>query len=236
MFHVEPAEGDEPRPAPPEALTVFGDRLGTAERYSTALAGDGVVLGLIGPREVPRLWDRHVLNCAVIGDVIDRGETVVDIGSGAGLPGIPLAIARPDLVVTLVEPLLRRSEFLQRIVDELDLDVTVVRGRAEEKVVRAAVGEADVVTSRAVAPLERLAKWSGPLVREGGRMVAIKGSSAGEEIERDRDVVGRAGLSDLRVEQCGRGVLEVPTTVVIGTKRRGGAGSGRHSRTRNKKG
>ncbi|WAC57682.1 16S rRNA (guanine(527)-N(7))-methyltransferase RsmG [Gordonia sp. SL306] len=235
MFHVEPSEADNRQPAPPEAGTVFGDRLEIAEKYHEALAGDGVVLGLIGPREVPRLWDRHILNCGVIGDVIIEGETVVDIGSGAGLPGIPLAIARPDLSVTLVEPLLRRSDFLRRIVAELDLDVTVVRGRAEEKAIRASVGEADVVTSRAVAPLERLAKWCGPLVREDGRMVAIKGASAREEIDRDRDLVGRSGITNLRVDECGKGVLDVPTTVVIGTKRRIGGGSGKRSRTRNKK-
>ncbi|MFW0793137.1 16S rRNA (guanine(527)-N(7))-methyltransferase RsmG [Gordonia sp. CPCC 205515] len=236
MFHVKPTETeqDEPTPPPSSAAEVFGGRLELAEAYYQMLATDGVVLGLIGPREIPRLWDRHLLNCAVIGDVLADGETVFDIGSGAGLPGIPVAIARPDLSITLIEPLLRRSEFLSRVVDELRLDVRVIRGRAEEKAVREAVGLADVVTSRAVAPLERLAKWSAPLVRPGGRMVAIKGSSAGEEIDRDKVLVGRVGISELTVQQCGAEFLEVPTTVVIGTKRgKGAASSG--SKTRSKR-
>ncbi|AZG47024.1 Ribosomal RNA small subunit methyltransferase G [Gordonia insulae] len=223
-------------PPPASAQEVFGDRLQLAERYRSALADDGVVLGLIGPREVPRLWERHILNCAVVGDLILDGETVVDIGSGAGLPGIPLAIARPDLRITLVEPLLRRSDFLTRIVAELGVDVTVVRGRAEEKAVQASVGGADVVTSRAVAPLERLAKWSGPLIRSGGRMVAVKGSSAAEEIARDRDVAGRYGIAELHVEQCGSTILNTPTTAIVGTKRGKNSTSGKSSRTRHGKG
>lgn len=216
----------EVTPPPAEATAIFGERIGVAQGYHDVLASDGVLLGLIGPREVPRLWDRHILNCAVIGEVIEKGETVIDIGSGAGLPGIPLAIARSDLVVTLIEPLLRRSEFLARVVADLGLDVTVVRGRAEEKAVREQVDVADVVTSRAVAPLERLAKWSAPLVRPGGRMIAIKGSTAQDEIDRDTDVVGRSGISGLRVAQCGSSILEVPTTVVVGTKTAVDGGSG----------
>jgi 16S rRNA (guanine527-N7)-methyltransferase len=197
---------------------VFGERKELAEGYWRILATDGIDHGLMGPREVPRLWDRHILNCAVIGELIEKNEIVFDVGSGAGLPGLPLAIARPDVSITLIEPLLRRSTFLERAVQTLGLEnVAVVRGRAEEKAVRAGVGLADVVTSRAVAPLERLAKWSAPLVRGGGRMIAIKGSSAAEEIERDRAVVGRTGISDLRVITCGA-ILETPTTVVVGTK------------------
>lgn len=211
------AEPADPSP-PPSARAVFGERLMLAERYREILASDGITRGLIGPREVPRLWDRHIVNCAVIADVIETDESVIDIGSGAGLPGIPLAIARPDLRVVLVEPLLRRSTFLEEVVGELGLDVTVVRGRAEEKTVRAAVGTADVVTSRAVAPLERLAQWSAPLIGVGGRLVAIKGATAAEEIERDRDRVGRLGLSGLRVETCGAGVIDPPTTVIVGDR------------------
>lgn len=220
MFHVKLPESDGSAPPPPSAREVFGDRQWMAESYHRMLATDGVTLGLIGPREVPRLWERHLLNCAVIGEVLAEGESVFDIGSGAGLPGIPVAIARPDLAITLIEPLLRRSEFLTRVVDELGLvGVRVVRGRAEEKVVRDAVGVADVVTSRAVAPLDRLAKWSAPLIRQGGRMVAIKGSSAPDEVARDQALVGRVGISELTVKQCGSATLDVPTTVVIGTKR-----------------
>lgn len=203
---------------PGSARGVFGDRLELAEGYWRILATDGIDHGLIGPREVPRLWDRHILNCAVVAELIPDGVNVFDIGSGAGLPGVPLAIARPDLEITLIEPLLRRSTFLERTVEALGLtNVRVVRGRAEEKAVRSEVGTAEVVTSRAVAPLERLAKWCAPLVAAGGRMIAIKGSSAADEIERDRAVVGRTGITDLRVSTCGES-LETPTTVVIGTK------------------
>ncbi|GAB92767.1 16S rRNA (guanine(527)-N(7))-methyltransferase RsmG [Gordonia rhizosphera] len=228
MKHPGPAESVSP---PPAATALFGDRLDRAEAYYSLLAGDGVEHGLIGPREVPRLWERHILNCAVIGELIEPGAAVVDIGSGAGLPGIPVAIARPDLRVTLVEPLLRRSEFLRRAVEELGIDVRVVRGRAEEKVVREAVGGADVVTSRAVAPLERLAKWSAPLIDAGGRLVAIKGSTAVDEIDRDRVAVERSGIGQLHVEECGGAVLDTPTTVIVGTKR-AGAGASRARRER----
>ncbi len=229
MKHPGPAESVSP---PPAATAVFGDRLDRAEAYYSLLAGDGVEHGLIGPREVPRLWERHILNCAVIGELIEPGVVVVDVGSGAGLPGIPVAIARPDLRVTLVEPLLRRSEFLYRTVEELGLDVSVVRGRAEEKVVRESVGGAAVVTSRAVAPLERLAKWSAPLIDAGGRLVAIKGSTAMEEIDRDRVSVERTGIGQLHVEECGGAVLETPTTVIVGTKQALGAGASRARRER----
>ena len=216
---VEGAGAGISSPAPPTAVSVFGDRLSLAQEYRDILATDGIMQGLIGPREVDRLWTRHVLNCAVIGEVIAPGSTVIDIGSGAGLPGIPLAIARPDLTVTLVEPLLRRSTFLDSVITRLGLTcVRVVRGRAEEKAVRAVVGTADVVTSRAVAPLDRLAGWSAPLVSPGGVMIAIKGSSAAEEIERDQAAVAKRGLTGLRVATCGTRFLDDPTTVVIGDK------------------
>ncbi|MFF0281804.1 16S rRNA (guanine(527)-N(7))-methyltransferase RsmG [Rhodococcus aetherivorans] len=211
MFHVEQ---DEAR-IHEIAVRVFGERLGLAEQYRDSLATDGVERGLIGPREVPRLWDRHLLNCAVLGELIDEGERVVDVGSGAGLPGIPLAIARPDLHVTLVEPLLRRSVYLAEFVETHGLtNVLVIRGRAEQPGVVKEAGGSDVVTSRAVAPLAKLAKWSLPLVHEGGRMLALKGSSAAEEIERDRDELVRLGAGNLEVLECGVGLLETPTLVV----------------------
>ena len=200
---------------PDAAHRIFGPRLDLARRYWTALATDGVERGLIGPREVPRLWDRHLMNCAVVGELIGVGERVVDIGSGAGLPGIPLAIARPDLKIALVEPLLRRSAFLAEFAEAVGLDVVVVRGRAEQPGVVKEVGGADVVTSRAVAPLEKLTKWSLPLVHDGGRMIALKGSSAAEEIERDRAALAKLGARNVTVVECGVGVLDVPTTVVI---------------------
>lgn len=226
-----PAHLDEHSTPPAAAADVYGARLDVAREYWRILATDGIDHGLMGPREVPRLWDRHILNCAVIGELMEPSQLVTDVGSGAGLPGLALAIARPDLTLNLVEPLLRRSEFLERAVTALGLgNVTVTRGRAEEKVVRSSIELADVVTSRAVAPLERLAKWSAPLVRDGGRLVAIKGSSAEEEIERDRAVVGRAGITSLSVRTCGEGLLQVPTTVVIGVKASGRKGKKHPSR------
>ncbi|WP_107985789.1 16S rRNA (guanine(527)-N(7))-methyltransferase RsmG [Rhodococcus sp. OK519] len=213
MFHVELV--DEQWDVVGAVARVFGERASLAEGYYASLASDGVVRGLIGPREVPRLWTRHVLNCGVLGELVGVGESVVDVGSGAGLPGVPLAIARPDVRVTLVEPLLRRSVYLQEVVDDLGLDnVTVVRGRAEESGVVKEAGGADVVTSRAVAPLEKLARWSLPLVRVGGRMLALKGSSAAEEISRDRATLARLGAGKLGVVECGGAVLPVPTVVV----------------------
>jgi 16S rRNA (guanine527-N7)-methyltransferase len=196
------------------AASVFGDGLDKCQAYWRLLATAGVERGLIGPREVDRLWSRHILNCAVVGQLIADGETVVDIGSGAGLPGIPIAIAKPGVRVTLVEPLLRRATFLEEVVAELGVDVTVVRGRAEEKDVRNVAGNADVVTSRAVAPLDRLGKWCTPLIRPGGRLLAIKGSSASEEIATHQGTLNRIGLARLRVEVCGEGLLPTPTTVV----------------------
>ncbi|MEU4320730.1 16S rRNA (guanine(527)-N(7))-methyltransferase RsmG [Nocardia fluminea] len=216
MFHVERelgAPSDELEP-PAAAARVFGDRLDIARRYCAALATAGVERGLIGPREVPRLWERHILNCAVIGELIDEGTSVVDIGSGAGLPGIPLAIARPDLRITLVEPLLRRTVFLSEFIEEAGLDVTVVRGRAEQSGVIKEAGGADVVTSRAVAPLAKLAHWSLPLLRDHGRMLALKGTSAAEELERDGAELIRDGATDLRVVGCGAGIVEIPTLVI----------------------
>ncbi|MFE5475421.1 MULTISPECIES: 16S rRNA (guanine(527)-N(7))-methyltransferase RsmG [unclassified Nocardia] len=216
MFHVERelgAPSDEQEP-PAAAARVFGDRLDIARRYYAALATAGVERGLIGPREVPRLWERHILNCAVIGELIDEGASVVDIGSGAGLPGIPLAIARPDLRITLVEPLLRRTIFLSEFIEEAGLDVTVVRGRAEQSGVIKEAGGADVVTSRAVAPLAKLAHWSLPLLRDHGRMLALKGTSAAEELERDGAELIRDGATDLRVVGCGAGIVEIPTLVI----------------------
>ncbi|MFI6029177.1 16S rRNA (guanine(527)-N(7))-methyltransferase RsmG [Amycolatopsis magusensis] len=202
---------------PAAAEQVFGDRLPVAERFAAMLAEHGVERGLIGPREVERLWGRHILNSAVIGEKISTAARVADVGSGAGLPGVPLAIARPDLDIVLIEPMARRVDWLTEVVDELDLSssVTVVRGRAEEKAVRAVAAERDVVTARAVAPLAKLAGWCLPLVRTGGTLLALKGSSAAEEITRDRLAVRKAGGGEATVAECGGGLLDVPTTVVL---------------------
>ncbi|KCA47556.1 glucose-inhibited division protein B Gid [Mycobacterium tuberculosis TKK-01-0077] len=153
-------------PIEPAASAIFGPRRGLARRYAEALAGPGVERGLVGPREVGRLWDRHLLNCAVIGELLERGDRVVDIGSGAGLPGVPLAIARPDLQVVLLEPLLRRTEFLREMVTDLGVAVEIVRGRAEESWVQDQLGGSDAAVSRAVAALDKLTKWSMPFTAE----------------------------------------------------------------------
>jgi 16S rRNA (guanine527-N7)-methyltransferase len=202
---------------PDAASQVFGERIEVARRYVVALATDGVVRGLIGPRESGRLWTRHVLNSGVVGPLLGDGAAVVDVGSGAGLPGIPLAIARPDCRVVLVEPLERRTIFLQEMVDGLSLtNCRVVRGRADQVIDEC--GGADVVTSRAVAPLAKLAAWSAPLLRVGGQLLAMKGESAGAEIERDRSAVAAVGLVDLDVVTAGAGLVDPPTIVIQATR------------------
>ncbi len=210
MFHVKQPAPD----APAVAAEIFGARLDIARRYADLLAGAGVERGLIGPREVERVWERHILNSAVVAELIEPSARVVDVGSGAGLPGLPLAIARPDLVVTLLEPMLRRTEFLTEAVRDLDLTVRVVRGRAEEPGVRSAVGGADVVVSRAVADMEKLTRWCLPLLRPGGRMLALKGDRAEAEVAEHRLTLNRLGVAEVEVVRCGTGLLSPPTTVV----------------------
>jgi 16S rRNA (guanine527-N7)-methyltransferase len=184
-----------------QAEAIFGHRLPLIERYAQWLADQGVVRGLLGPREVNRIWDRHIINSALVSEFIPPGATVADLGSGAGLPGIPLALARPDVSVTLVEPLLRRMTFLTEVLADLQslatepLKIELVRGRAEELHGKATF---DVVTARALAPLERLVGWAAPLLGSGGQLVALKGSSAGEEIEQAASVLAKAGLSARR--------------------------------------
>lgn len=199
-------------PAPPSAQEVFSRALPTAELFADLLATEATVRGLIGPREVPRLWERHLLNCAVVTDLMPEGSSVCDVGSGAGLPGLVLAIRRPDLFVTLLEPLLRRTTFLELAVHRMGLDnVTVRRGRAEEL-----AGDAvfDVVTSRAVAPMDRLSRWSLPLVRSGGQFLAMKGSSAQEEVDASRPVWRSLGGRDAEVLTLGEQWLDPAVTVV----------------------
>ncbi len=194
------------------AEKIFGERLDLAKRYVEHLATSGTERGLIGPREIPRLWSRHVLNCAVIESAIAMDSHVADVGSGAGLPGLCLAIARPDLELTLIEPLERRVIWLQEVVDDLGLDnVTIMRTRAE-----LAVGlvDADVVTARAVSALSNLAGLTIPLLNGKGEVVAIKGRSAAEEIEKAKKVIRKLGGVETSVVVCGQELLEEPTTVV----------------------
>ncbi len=191
---------------------MFGANLDAAVRFHDLLASAGVERGLIGPRETSRLWERHLLNCAVLAEAIPTGATVCDIGSGAGLPGLVLALHRPDLVVTLVEPLLRRVMFLDEAVAHLKLSqVEVVRARAEEQHGRAAY---DVVTSRAVAPLGKLLGWSMPLVAPQGALLAIKGSTVAQELVDASAVVSRWTTATPEVLSLGVGVVQPPVTVL----------------------
>lgn len=231
---ISDAERVPPTP-PPGASHVFGDRLAMAERFTAILTDSGVSHGLIGPREVPRLWERHVLNCAVIHPAIAADQMVIDVGSGAGLPGLALAIVRPDLDLHLVEPMLRRTNWLSMTVAELGLtNVTVHRGRAEEFW---GVLRAPVVTARAVARLSELATWCLPLLLPGGSLLAIKGSSVTEEVEADRAVLRRLGAIDEVIESFGSGIVEQETTVlrVVLGNRTAQRGTGTKRRSKGKR-
>jgi 16S rRNA (guanine527-N7)-methyltransferase len=191
---------------------VFGTALPLAERYVQMLAGPGVTRGLLGPREVPRLWTRHVLNCAAVADLVPRPATLMDLGSGAGLPGIVLALLLPDVQVTLLERMERRSLFLDECVQELGLrNAQVYRATAEEVAGKLA---ADVLTARAVAPLDRLAGLAAGLVRPGGLILAVKGAAAEEEVAQARPVLRRLGMREVAVVRAGDGKVDRAATVV----------------------
>ncbi|WP_347038617.1 16S rRNA (guanine(527)-N(7))-methyltransferase RsmG [Glutamicibacter halophytocola] len=194
------------------AEKIFGDRLDLAKRYVQHLATSGIERGLLGPREVPRLWSRHVLNCAVIESVMEQDVEVADVGSGAGLPGLCLAIARPDLKLTLIEPLERRRIWLSEVIEDLGLDnVTVMRGRAEQMV---DVVNARYVTARAVSALANLAGLTIPLLHGQGELIAIKGRSAAEEIDKASKAIRKLGGKETEVLTIGEDLLAEPTTVV----------------------
>jgi 16S rRNA (guanine527-N7)-methyltransferase len=199
--------------APSDALLrrLFpGDK--AIRRFVDLLTTIGVDRGLIGPRETQRIWSRHILNCAVVEQVVPREAHVVDIGSGAGLPGVVIAIARPDLRVTLVEPMLRRCRFLAEVIAALSLDqVEVIRARAEDLIGTATF---DVATARAVAPLNRLVPWALPLCKKGGELVAMKGAGAADELSEARDAIADYGGTHARIERVGVGLVEPPPTVV----------------------
>jgi 16S rRNA (guanine527-N7)-methyltransferase len=197
---------------PQVAADVFGEALGKACAFESLLATEGVTRGLIGPRETSRLWDRHLLNCAVVAELLPAQGLLVDIGSGAGLPGIVLAMLCPGLDVVLVEPMLRRTSFLQECAAALDLaNVTVTRARAEEL---AGSVRADVATARAVAPLDRLVGWASGLLRPGGTILAIKGRLAEEEVSAARPVLARLGARSTEILRVGHGRVIPATTVV----------------------
>lgn len=206
---------------------LFGDRLERALALDRLLRTDGVVRGLVGPREAERMWERHVLNCAAAGPAFPEASLVLDVGSGAGLPGLVLAIARPDLRLVLLEPLLRRTTFLTEAVDRLRLDnVEVLRGRAEEMRGRLV---ADVVTARAVAPLDRLADWCLPLVRPGGTLLAMKGERAAQELAEAKATLRRLGAVRWEILELGAGMVQPPARLVSVTTGERPAGAARRA-------
>ena len=201
-------------PAPPVSATaLFGpSALPVAAAYAQLLAGPGVTRGLIGPGEAARIWERHLLNCAAVTELIPDDCTLADLGSGAGLPGLVLAITRPKARVTLIEPMARRTEFLRECVERLGLDnVRLVRGRAEDL---AGQIDADVVTARAVARLDRLAQLAAGLARPGGIVLAIKGATAADELAQAAPVLRRLGVTEAELLRVGTGMLAEPTTVI----------------------
>jgi 16S rRNA (guanine527-N7)-methyltransferase len=220
------ADPPEVPPAPESAAAVFGPALELAERYATRLSTDGVLRGLIGPREVARLWERHLLNSAAVAEAVPEGARVVDVGSGAGLPGIPLGLARPYVTLTLVEPMARRVEFLQEAVADLAaarpegaaVGWRVIRGRAEDRAVVTAVGTVDVVTARAVAPLPRLVGWCRGLMRPGAQLVALVGARALEELPALVPELEAAGMRNVHARAVGASLGEAATTVVVMTR------------------
>ena len=208
MIEIEPAE----------ASVVFGDRIELARRFTAALGEHGEERGLIGPLEPARLWSRHILNSAVAGPLFAAGARVGDVGSGAGMPGLVLAIARPDVEWVLIEPMERRVTWLQEQTDALELqNVTIVRARGEEWSEGAVL---DAVTARAVSALKTLVPLTAPLVRVGGELVLLKGANAANEIEAASKQLRKYGLDDVRVEMVGDGVIAEPTREVRATRTR----------------
>jgi 16S rRNA (guanine527-N7)-methyltransferase len=209
-------------PAPRAASELFGPVIGRAERYARLLAGPGVERGLIGPHEVPRLWERHLINSAAVADLVPRPGSLVDLGSGAGLPGVVLALLLPDVQVTLLEPMARRAAFLRECVAELSLTNTeVCRARAQDV---AGKISADAVTARAVAPLDQLAELALGLVRPGGVVLAIKGARAAAEVAAARKTLRRLGVRDAEVLRLGSDRVDPAATVVRFTASRHAGG------------
>jgi 16S rRNA (guanine527-N7)-methyltransferase len=208
---MENREGDfTPELEPAAAELIFGDQIDKARLYFDALVRDGDLLGLLGPREMPKLWTRHILNSAVVAELVAPGQTVADVGSGAGLPGIPMALAQPQAQFTLIEPMERRSDWLKRVVQDLELtNVRVHRARAEE------VAEVfDVVTARAVSALPNLLRMCVPMTKHGGEVIALKGSKAADEIRDAKKLQKKLGIASFEIVRLGGEFLTDPTLVV----------------------
>jgi 16S rRNA (guanine527-N7)-methyltransferase len=201
-----------PEVEPKEAQEVFGEYIGQARQYFDLLVRDGDLLGLIGPRELPKLWSRHILNSAVVADLVEDGQVVADVGSGAGFPGIPMAILRPKVKFVLIEPMERRANWLADVVvPTLGLEnVKVLRGRAEEAPLR----NYDVTTARAVSALPKLLRMLVPLTAPGGQVLAMKGSKAQDEIEESKSLAKKLKLESFEIVTVGEKLLIDPTTVV----------------------
>jgi 16S rRNA (guanine527-N7)-methyltransferase len=212
MNQVENSSEVQPETEPKEALVVFSENIGQARKFFELLVRDGDLLGLVGPRELPKLWTRHILNSAVVAELVADSKLVADVGSGAGFPGIPMAIMKPNVNFVLIEPMERRASWLSDVVvPELGLtNVQVLRGRAEEAPLR----NYDVVTARAVSALPKLLRMLVPLTVHGGEILALKGSKAQDEIQESQSLVKKLKLASLEIVTAGEKVIQEPTTVV----------------------
>lgn len=211
---VSPVPAGPVESEPPLAATLFGDRIVLARRFAADLAERGVELGLIGPLELPRLWTRHILNSVLLAPLLRPGR-VGDIGSGAGLPGLVLAIARPEVTFVLIEPMERRVEWLREQVALLGLtNVDVVRARAEEATITPPL---DQVTARAVSALSKLIPIAAPLVRSGGELLFLKGASVAAEVEAAAKAIRKAHLVDVEILVVGEDLGTEATRVFRAT-------------------
>ena len=196
---------------PESANAIFGPQIEKARAFAQKLANDSDDLGLLGPRELDKLWSRHILNSAVVTETVKAGDLVADVGSGAGLPGIPMAIALPEAHFVLIEPMERRSNWMLEVIEELGLtNVEVRRARAEEVLDLTF----DIVTARAVAALDKLLRLTVHLLKPGGSLIALKGSKAAEEIEAAKRLQKKLGIASFEIQICGEKFLAEPTSVV----------------------